>query len=431
MLTDMRCVYISRLKHHDILLRAVVGLINNVRLVEFWRNLLDALGKWLCYRFQTTHVPSLRAIHRHFAPEWKPYKEIARVEVQAKPGQGDLFTLLQFGKFQLQVRIDITDEMPIMYRIIRSSSPQLLSTEPDKLDGPAALDDDPQFCIRGQMKIKYWRAQPDRAEVAQEVVIEYQHNTTQYSRWWDLVPPSPSTLAPAMTNAAIQSEVMGKAQFRGKFFIWGDPVCSMYHFLLHTTLFYSAPHGASTELSDLMVVSEMQRLPLETLVLVLRSDRLRIPYGERTLLRCLNKLVFGNNFSYLGSSQQTPNDFNGRAKDVVRLYKCVRWCFIPLDDIIGTLRRSPRQLKFYEMIEKGLQDTFRRFLRRRPWGWRKYRHAYMKNETNVIEFRIEAGENELSPEYFAPVPKIDASSQDSLIVSPPVFTCDLPRVRSA
>ncbi|KAG7388951.1 hypothetical protein PHYPSEUDO_011598 [Phytophthora pseudosyringae] len=430
-LTDMRCVYISRLKHHDILVRAVVGLINSVRLVEFWRNLLDALSKWLGYRFQTPHPPSLRAMHRHFAPEWKPYLERATVELEAKPGEGNLFTLLEFGKFQLQIRIDITAEMPILWRIIRSSSPQLLSSDPDKLDDPAAFDNDPQIWIRGQMKVKYWRAQPNHAEVFQEVMLEYQHCPKQYSRWCHLVPPSPSSLASVVSAAAFQSESTGKAQFRGKFFVWGDPVCSMYHFLLHTTLFYSAPHGASTELSDLMVVSEMQRLPLETLVLVLRSDRLRIPEGERTLLRCLNKLVFGNSFSYLGStSNQMTRDYNGRAKDVIRLYKCVRWCFVPLDDIIGTLRHSPRELKFYELIEKGLQDTLRRFLRRRPWGWRKYRHAYMKNETNVVEFRIEAGENELSPEFFPSIPKPEPSSQDSLILSPDPVYSDPPRVQS-
>ncbi|ETI33905.1 hypothetical protein F441_19298 [Phytophthora nicotianae CJ01A1] len=419
-LTDMPCMCISRLKHHDILVRAVVGLINNVRVVEFWRNLLDALSQWLSYRFQTPHPPSLRAMHRHFAPEWKPCMEIEPVKLEVKAGEGNLFTLLEFGKFQLQVRIDITDETPILWRIIRSSSPQLLTADRDDY---TAFDNDPQFWLRGQMKVKYWRAQPNRAEVFQEIVIEYQHCRDQYSQWCDLVPPSPSSLAPDVSTAAFQPESTGKAQFRGKFFIWGDPVCSMYHFLLQTTLFYSAPFGSSTELSDLMVVSEMQRLPLETLVLVLQSDRLRIPEGERTLLRCLNKLVFGKNFNYLGSSpKQETHQYNGRAKDVICLYKCVRWCFVPLDDIIGTLQRSPRELKFYELIEKGLQDTFRRFLRRRPWGWRKYRHAYMKNETNVIEFRIEAGENKLSPENFPRVLKPEPSSQDSLIMSPdPVF----------
>ncbi|KAI9986357.1 hypothetical protein PInf_025297 [Phytophthora infestans] len=411
-----KCVYIGRLKHHDVLVRAVMGLINSVVLVEFWRNLLDALSRWLSDGFQTPNPPSLRAMHRHFAPEWKPYMEIQPVELEVKAGEGNLFTLLQFGKFQLQVRIDITDEMPILWRIIRSASPQLLTNDPDDY---AAFDNDPQFWIRGQMKVKYWRAQPNHAEVFQEIVIEYQHRREKYSQWCDLVPASPSSLAPVVSAAAFHPESTGKAQFRGRFFIWGDPVCSLYHFLLQATLFYSAPHGSSTELSDLMVVSEMQRLPLETLVLVLRSDRLRIPHGERTLLRCLNKLVFGKSFSYLGSSpNQVPHKYNGRAKDVIRLYKCVRWCFVPLDDIIDTLRRSPRELQFYELIEKGLQDTLRRFLRRRPWGWRKYRHAYMKNETNVVEFKIEAGENELSPEYFPTVVKPEPSSQDSLILSP-------------
>ncbi|RLN32035.1 hypothetical protein BBI17_006924 [Phytophthora kernoviae] len=146
-LTDMRMMFLSVLKDHDMLVHAVVGLINNVRLLELWRNVLDGLNKWLCKKFQTPEPPSLRDMHRYFAPEWKPYMECNVVEI--------------------------------------------------------------------------------------------------------------------------------KSGF-------------------------------------------------------------------------------------------------GRA----------------------------RELKFYELIAKGLQDTYRRFHRRRPWGWRKYRHAYMKNETNLIEFLIEAGENHLSPEYF-------------------------------
>ncbi|CAI5716120.1 unnamed protein product [Peronospora farinosa] len=426
-LRNMRCVHLKRLKDHDVLVRAVVGLMNIVRLVGFWRNLLDALSQWLSNQFQSVQVPSLRVIHRHFAPEWKPYLEQKPVELFAKAGEKKLFTLLQFGKFQLQVRIDITNEMPILWRIIRSSSPQLLSSDPDD---PASLEGEPQFRIQGQMKVKYCRAYPNQAKVSQEVVIQYHHCCKQYSQWCDLVPPTPSTLAPDVTTAAHQSECMGKAKFRGKFFIWGDPVCSMYHFLLQTTLFYSAPDNTPTEISDLVIVSEMQRLPLETLELVLRSDGLRIPDGERTLLRCLNKLFFGKNFSYLGSLHQEPREFNGRRKDIIRLYKCVRWCFIPVDDIIDTLRQSPRELKFYELIEKGLQDTFRRFLRRCPWGWHKYRHAYRKNETSVVEFRIEAGKNQLSPEYFPAVPKAKSRLQDFLLLSPDNVFYDPPRVQS-
>ncbi|KAG1688781.1 hypothetical protein DVH05_003091 [Phytophthora capsici] len=421
-LVEMRCAYIYILKHHDILVRAVAGLINRVRLLEFWRNLLDRLSQWVSKWLQVPHPPSLRAMHHHFAPEWKPYMEMAPVELEAIPGKGNLYTLLQFGKFQLQIRIDFTAEMPILWRIIRSSSPQLLLSDPDEKYDHEAFKSDPEFWIRGQMKVNYWRTYPNNARVSHEVAIQYQHCPKQYSTWYDLVPSSPSSLLP-LAATVIQPAGTGKAKLCGKFFVWGDPVCSLYHFLLHTTLFYSAPLGSSTEVSDLMVVSEMQRLPVETLVLVLRSDRLRIPDGERTLLRLLNKLVFGNNFSYLGSSpNQQPHKYNGRAKDVIRLYNCVRWCFVPIDDIIATLKRSPRELKFYELIEGGLKDPFRRFLRRRPWGWRKYRHPYLENETNVIEFRIEAGENNLIPKYFSTDLKHEASSQDSVILRPePVF----------
>lgn len=411
-LTDIRPAFLTRVKSHDTLVRAVAGLIDHVRLIEFWRLLLDGLARRLCDMFQTAEIKSLRSMHKRFAPEWKPYLERAPVEVGVIPGQAHHFTLLQFGKFQLQVRIVITDEMPIQWRIIRTSSPQLLTAQPDEIT-KEELAKDPEFWMRGQMKVKYWRADAGKTEVSEVVNFKYKHCYHEYGQWSALVPPSPSTVSAAVTTPAVPPEKTGRAQFRGKFFVWGDPVCSQYHFLLQSTLFHAAPHSATTELSDLMVVSEMQRLPVETLVLVLRSDRLQVPGGERTLLRCLNKMVFGNNFSYLASSVSNENGFHGRAKDIVRLYKCVRWCFVPLDDIIVTLKRSPRELRFYELILKGLQDTFKRFQRQLPWGWRRYKHAYLKNETNPIEFMIEAGENHLSPDYFPRVKEKLPLSQES------------------
>uniref|UniRef100_M4BA56 Uncharacterized protein n=1 Tax=Hyaloperonospora arabidopsidis (strain Emoy2) TaxID=559515 RepID=M4BA56_HYAAE len=399
-LTDMRCVYIRELEDRDVLICALVGLINNIRLVEFWQNLLNALSYWLSYRFCSEEVPSLRAIHRHFAPEWEPYMERDPVDFHVKPGEEILSTLLQFGKYQLQVRVDIMNKMPISWRVIRSSSPQPLTSDPDEIDDPVSFGDDPGFWIRGQVKIEYWREQPNHAMIKQEVELQYQHCYEQYSKWRGLEPLT-SKLASTFRTAVLQPGCMGKVQFCGNFFVWGNPVCSVYHFLLQSTLFYSAPYGSPTEISDLVIVSEMQRLPLETLELVLRSDGLRIPDGERTLLRCLNKLFFGSNFSYCWSSAtQTCQKYNCCPEDMVRLYGCVRWCFVPIDDVIDTLRQSPRKLMLYESIETGLRDTFRRFLRRRPWGWCKHRRAYMKNKTNAVEFRIKASENQLSPEYF-------------------------------
>ncbi|CAI5743493.1 unnamed protein product [Hyaloperonospora brassicae] len=428
-LIDMRCVCIRELKDHDVLLHAVVGLINNVRLVEFWRNLLNALTYWLSHRFCTADVPSLRAVHRHFAPEWEPYMERGPVDLHVKPGAKNLFSLLQFGKYQLQLRIDVMSKMPISWRIIRSSSPQVLSSDPDKVDHLPSFDDDPKFWIRGQVKVKYWHAQSNHSKSVQDMTLQYQHCYEQYNQWRDIVSPSPSTLTSTYTAAACQSKCMGKMQVRGKFFVWGDPVCSVYHFLLQSTLFYSAPHGSPTEIADLFIVSEMQRLPLETLELVLRSDSLRIPGGEQTLLRCLNKLFFGSNFTHVGSSgNEARVTYNCCPEDMMRLYECVRWCFVPVGDIIGTLRQSPRELMLYELIEKGLQDTFRCFVRRCPWEWRKDQHTYTKRTTSLVEFRIKASENQLSPEYF-PI-ALNANSQESSHFHPEAICCGSNRVQS-
>ncbi|KAF1792381.1 Class I glutamine amidotransferase-like [Phytophthora cactorum] len=229
-------------------------------------------------------------------------------ETTSQAWRGELFTLVQFGKFQLQVRVDITDEMPILWRIIRTSSPNLLTTDPDYY---AAFDDDPQFWIRSQMKVKYWRAQPNPQRFLMRLFSSISI-ATRSTVGGAISYPLSFSLAPVVSTAAFQPEITGKVKFRGRFFIWGDPVCSMYHVLLHNTLFYSAPQCSSTEVTDLL--------------------------------------------------------YNGSAKDVVCLYKCVRWCFVPIDDIIGTLRHSPRELKFYELIEEGLQDTYRRFLRRARGG---------------------------------------------------------------
>ncbi|KAG6946872.1 hypothetical protein JG688_00015786 [Phytophthora aleatoria] len=171
----------------------------------------------------------------------------------------------------------------------------------------------------------------------------------------------------------------------------------LYHQLLQTTLFYCAPGNVSSDVGDILTVSEMQQLPVETLALVLCSDRLCIPEGERTLLRCLNKMVFGLDVYNVGADAQLPRPYFGRVDDVTRLYRCVRWCFVPLDDIIPTLRWTPRTLKLYEIIVESLRDPNRSHKRRRPFGWRKFRDAYMTNETNLSEFEIEAGDLNLAP----------------------------------
>ncbi|POM64771.1 Hypothetical protein PHPALM_19657 [Phytophthora palmivora] len=92
-----------------------------------------------------------------------------------------------------------------------------------------------------------------------------------------------------------------------------------------------------------------------------------------------------------------PRSHSLQVEDVTRLYRCIRWCFGPLDDIIQTLRRSPHALKLYEIIVESLKGPTRSCKRRRPFGWRKYRGAYMTNDTNLVEFGMVAGDLCLAP----------------------------------
>ncbi|GMF24252.1 unnamed protein product [Phytophthora lilii] len=404
--------WIQVIEDHDMLVRVVVAMINNVRLVGFWRDLLDAFVKWLKRRFKSHELPSLRAMHLHFVTDWEPYVDLSRVECFTNTPSAKSVplhvTLFEFGDFVLQACINATGSVPLLWRVIRRTSPNFYSEDPEVVKDLAALEGDPNFWIRGQLIVKYQPANLRGAVVTEETRIEYQHCRHQYCQWKALVSPqslssSVRTTSPSDEGWVNYEDAMHNYCRRtvctvsGKLFLWGDPICSVYHQLLQTTLFYCAPSNVGLEVADILTVTEMQQLPVETLALVLCSDRLRIPEGERTLLRCLNKMVFGLDVYHLDADAQLPRTYSGRVEDVTRLYRCVRWCFVPLDDIMQTLRWAPRTLKLYELIVESLRDPNRSRKRRRPFGWRKYRDAYMTNETNLSEFEIEAGDLQLAP----------------------------------
>uniref|UniRef100_H3HDY7 Uncharacterized protein n=1 Tax=Phytophthora ramorum TaxID=164328 RepID=H3HDY7_PHYRM len=383
-------VWIQVIDDHDMLVRVVVALINNVRLVGFWRDLLDAMVNWLKLKFESPQVPSLRAMHQHFVTDWEPFVELSRVECFTNTPSANAVplhvTLYEFGDFVLQACINAAGSSPLLWRVIRRSSPNFFSEDPEVAVDSADLANDPEFWIRGQLIVKYQPANRGGGVVTEETHIEYQHSRHQYCMWKTLVSSTPATYY-RRTVCTVS----------GKLFLWGDPICSLYHQLLQTTLFYSAPINVGSEVADILIVSEMQKLPVETLALVLCSDRLRVPEGEKTLLRCLNKMVFGLDVYHLEADAQLPRPSSGRIDDVTKLYRCVRWCFVPLDDMMQVLTWSSRALKLYEIIVDSLRDPNRSRKRRRPFGWRKFRDAYMTNETNLSEFEIEAGDLHLAP----------------------------------
>ncbi|KAL4171449.1 hypothetical protein KRP22_009544 [Phytophthora ramorum] len=409
-------VWIQVIDDHDMLVRVVVALINNVRLAGFWRDLLDAMVNWLKLKFESPQVPSLRAMHQHFVTDWEPFVELSRVECFTNTPSANAVplhvTLYEFGDFVLQACINAAGSSPLLWRVIRRSSPNFFSEDPEVAVDSADLANDPEFWIRGQLIVKYQPANRGGGVVTEETRIEYQHSRHQYCMWKTLVSSTPATsvrtTSPSDEGWVYYEDPVHSYYRRtvctvsGKLFLWGDPICSLYHQLLQTTLFYSAPINVGSEVADILIVSEMQKLPVETLALVLCSDRLRVPEGEKTLLRCLNKMVFGLDVYHLEADAQLPRPSSGRIDDVTRLYRCVRWCFVPLDDMMQVLTWSSRALKLYEIIVDSLRDPNRSRKRRRPFGWRKFRDAYMTNETNLSEFEIEAGDLHVQQQHQAP-----------------------------
>eukprot|EP00644_Phytophthora_capsici_P018040 jgi/Phyca11/113773/e_gw1.25.199.1 len=389
--------WIQLIDDHDMLILVIVALINNVRLMEFWRDLLIKLVQWLKKWFKSSQVPSLREMHHYFVTNWEPYVELPHVECFTTTSSANPMplhvTLFEFGDFVLQGCINTADSSPFLWRIIRRTSPYLFSQDCEVILDSDALSGDPEFWIRGQLIVKYQPAS--------------RGGGYQYCKWNSLVSlekaESLRTTSPS-DEGWVHHEDPEHNYYRrtvctvsGNLFLWGDPICSVYHQLLQTTLFYCGPSVLDVVVADMMIVSEMQQLPIETLVLVLCSSRLRVPEGERTLLRCLNKMVFGLDVYQLGDKAQLPRPCLGRVEDAMKLYRCVRWCFIPLDDIMQTLRWAPRTLKIYEIIGESLSDPSRSRKRQRPFLWRKFRDAYMTNETNLSEFEIEAGDLNLAP----------------------------------
>lgn len=414
---------IGAIQDRSTLINVMVGIIHYTHMIDIWWNLFHAVDFWLRHRgpLRATSISpsppttqSLLTLHHHYA-SWEPVCIIPKCEFYHQQNVAPtVATLVEFGEFALQVRFELGGTVPILWRIIKISSPKYANGEPLELE-PQARDlmADPKFCIRGQLKVKYQRPSHLESVVKEEVSLEYQHCVREYGSWRPLVSTMSSSAAVVGAteewwtgqDATIYDRETGGyrprktiAKIRGKVFVWGDTLCNLYHYLLVSTLFYCPPISAPREIADLVIIQEMQRLPLDTLVLVLLSDRLRLPGGETTLVRILTKMIFR---PVGGKTTAQPwRGYNGRARDVVAIFRCVRWCFVHLSQILSTLAKSPRRLRLYELIQDGLKNTHLRFRRRTPWGWLGDVDAYAINTTNLADFEIEAGDRHLSPSQF-------------------------------
>ncbi|KAJ0395332.1 hypothetical protein P43SY_006394 [Pythium insidiosum] len=290
---------------------------------------------------------------------------------------------------------------------------------------------DPAFTLRGRLCVRF-RYGARGALLQQTVAIRYTHGPQAYGQWHVLLaaaspdavviaPPmdafggdptadsdsdgdgAPDTQSPEPRSRTSSRTSSGRAapapehetfellaaRFSGQFFAWGHRVCNLYHYLLLATLFYQAPADATPRERARAAAERMRELPLDTLLVVLASDRLRIPGGETTLVAALSALAA------LDASARS-------AAELRALFSCVRWCFVDLEQIMQALEAAPSCLRLYELIETqlgGAASPETPALRRAPWGVPPRETPYRAN-TTLIEFQIEAGDRSLSPSKF-------------------------------
>ncbi|GLD94664.1 hypothetical protein PINS_up003288 [Pythium insidiosum] len=279
----------------------------------------------------------------------------------------------------------------------------------------AVARDDPAFTLRGRLCVRF-RYGARGPLLQQTVSIRYTHGPKAYGQWHVLLsaassdaeviapPPAdpfsvdseseaPDTQSPdpavhaARPEAETETFELLAARFSGQFFAWGHAVCNLYHYLLLATLFYQAPADAPPQDRVRAAAERMRELPVDTLLVVLASDRLRVPGGETTLVAALSMLCAAP-FCSLSIA------------DMRALFSCVRWCFVELEQIMTALESSPRALRLYELVESQLgASTASTAVRRVPWGVPSRETPYRAN-TTLIEFQIEAGDRSLSPSKF-------------------------------
>lgn len=423
--------YLSVLRDVELLTRVVTKVFNAIRHVGVWRNVLVGLDLWtartLRHARSSDGAVSLRSLHRAFAP-WEPFITVPGVQISGEAYYVRPKTLFRFGPFAFQVRFELDSLVLIQWRVVKDTS----SSSSLDLDADGAHQDedttnedaamhahDPVLSLRGEMKVLFRCARSGPTH-EQDVSLRYMHSAREYGVWQPLIRSSSVTarLIPVLELRAVRTEeglpsqsqsesVAGASQgasssadvfeppeflsakFTGRFFVWGHQLCNLYHYMTACTLFYSSPSGSVGDLVRMNVLEKMRKLPLETLVLVLESDRLRIPGGETTLMQVLTTLCFGSRH------RRSADSVDYRDVRVVQtLFQCVRWCFTDLTHILETLARAPREYMLYELIQTGLRDPLRKFPRRVPYNAPATPYHAV---TSLVEFEIEAGDRALSP----------------------------------
>lgn len=362
------------------------GVVNLIHHVGIRRKVLMGLERWLARAFDRPFGAgdrslSLVDLHYRYA-SWDPFFKLALTDVAPYVPT----TLFEAEDMEFQVLYEPDSLQRVRWRVVK-----LDLSDPTKV-APYERKET-TLVLRGRLHFafehSYIGMRTLHVPYEQELVIRYTHSLRLYGKWFpSRSESSPADYAPPRPPPDTR---LSAVHVSGELFCWGHLLCEVYHYMLLTTLFYTAGYSCRSfakEKAVDAVVHKIQRLPFDTLVMMLRSDRLRMPDDETGLLKVITQLLFG--CSKPTSAPETefqPHKYTH--EEIVTIFHCIRWQFADLELIRITLESAPQELRLelIDLVDTALQQQ--PHVRRTPWAMTE--NPY-KPVTHKVEFRFMVNE---------------------------------------
>lgn len=378
---------IAWLDDQALVTRIVRGVVNLIHHVGIRRKVLMGLERWLARAFDRPFGAgdrslSLVDLHYRYA-SWDPFFKLAQTDVAPYVPT----TLFEAEDMEFQVLYEPDSLQRVRWRVVK-----LDPSDPTKVSPYERKET--TLVLRGRLHFafehSYIGMRTLHAPYEQELVIRYTHSLRLYGKWFpSRSESSPAEYAPPRPPPDAR---LSAVHVSGELFCWGHLLCEVYHYMLLTTLFYTAgcsSRSFAKEKAVDAVVHKIQRLPFESLVMMLRSDRLRMPDDETGLLKVITQLLFGCTKPAAAVSETEFQPHKYTHKEIVTIFHSIRWHFADLELIRIALESAPQEvrLELIDLVDTTLQSMWH--VRRTPWAMTE--NPY-KPVTHKVEFRFMVNE---------------------------------------
>lgn len=379
---------IAWLDDQALVTRIVRGVVNLIHHVGIRRKVLMGLERWLARAFDRPFGAgdrslSLVDLHNRYA-SWDPFFKLPQTDVAPYVPM----TLFEAEDMEFQVLYEPDSLQRVRWRVVKMDPSDPTKVAPYERKETTLV-------LRGRLHFafehSYIGMRTLHAPYEQELVIRYTHSLRLYGKWFpSRSESSPAEYAPPRPPPDAR---LSAVHVSGELFCWGHLLCEFYHYMLLTTLFYTAGHSSrnfAKEKAVDAVVHKIQRLPFDTLVMMLRSDRLRMPDDETGLLKVITQLLFGCTKPSTTADSETefqPHKYTH--EEIVTIFHCIRWHFADLELIRIALESAPEELRLelIDLVDTALQSMWH--IRRTPWAMTE--NPY-KPVTHKVEFRFMVNE---------------------------------------